>query len=601
MKLKLLIIFLMLTALNLTAAEIWVSTQGNDNNPGTSISPKASLKGALRQARELRRINDPSIKNGIDILMKGGSYIIDQVIMLRPEDSGTPESPTTIQAAKGENPVINGGLKVTGWKKFKSKNNIWFADLDSRSVGNSVFRQVYVNGKKAVQSAMTNDENLLRIIDVDKSNNTIRVPLKGVKNIANTSELEFFIHQMWETAVLRVKSVKYEKNQAVLSFHEPESRLEFEHPWPPPVISEKGNSVFQLKGALEFVDEPGEWFHDKKANRLYYLPRQNEDILKAEVIVPGLETLVLVTGSKENPVKNIVWKGITFSHSNWTRPSLQGYVPLQAGMFLLDAYKLQIPGTPDKASLENQAWIGRQPAAVLLQNTRNITFDSCIFKHCGASGLDFAEGSQFDKIINCRFEDIAGSGLVAGKFSDPGVETHLPYDPTDKRELCRNMKIKNNVFYNIANEYWGCVGIIAGYVSDFVIENNHLSELAYSGISVGWGWTKTINCMKNNVIRYNLVEKFGKHNYSCGGIYTLSAQPGTIISENCIKDIYKPAYVHDNTGYFIYLDEASSFIMVKNNWCSEKHFGQNQTSNIYMENNGPEVDILIKEKAGLVK
>jgi len=601
MKHKLLIIFALLTALNLTAAEIWVSTLGNDKNPGTSISPKASLKGALRQARELRRINDPSIKNGINIVMKGGTYLTDEVIMLRSEDSGTPESPTTIKAAKGENPVISGGIKVSGWKKYNSKTNIWYTDLKSKTVGSSVFRQVYVNGKKAMQSAMTNDENLLRIIDVDKTNNTIRIPLQKVKSISNASELEFFIHQMWETAVLRVKSVKYEKEQAVLSFHEPESRLEFEHPWPPPVISEKGNSVFQLKGALEFVDEPGEWFHDKKSNRLYYLPRENEDIIKAEVILPGLETLVLVTGSRENPVNNIIWEGITFSHSNWTRPSLQGYVPLQAGMFLLDAYKLLIPGTPDKESLENQAWIGRQPAAVLLQNSRNITFDSCTFKHCGASGLDFAEGSQFDKVLNCRFEDISGSGLVAGKFSDTGVETHLPYDPTDKRELCRNMKIKNNVFYNIANEYWGCVGLIAGYVSDFVIENNHLSELAYSGISVGWGWTKTITCMKNNIIRYNLVEKFGKHNYSCGGIYTLSAQPGTIISENCIKDIYKPAYVHDNTGYFIYLDEASSFITVKNNWCSEKHFGQNQTSNIYMENNGPEVDILIKEKAGLVK
>lgn len=594
--------------MSIQAADIWVSTRGNDRNDGSVNNPKLSLHSALRQARELRRICDPSISNGINIIMKGGTYSLVETLLIRPEDSGTTESPTIIQAAKGESPVISGGVIVKGWRKLseplkglpkKSVNRIMVADLPKFSGQEFDFRQVWVNGLKAYPASDTNDENMMRILSVDKTSKTIRVPVNGIKKFVKPSELEFFIHQMWETAVLRVKDVEIHGNEATLRFYEPESTLEFEHPWPPPVISDNGNSVFRLSRAIEFLDETGEWYHDKTNGKLYYFPRENEDLSKSEVVVPVLETLVNIQGSKENPVMEIIWKGITFSHSGWVRPSQKGYVPLQAGMYILDAYKLLVPGTQDKAALENQAWIGRQPASVQLSNVRNTTFKGCAFKHCGAAGLDYLQGSLNDRVEDCTFSDIAGSGLVAGKFSDSEVETHLPYNPQDSRELCQNMIIRNNLIFNIANEYWGCVGIIAGYVNDFIIEHNELHELAYSGISVGWGWTKSVTCMKNNKIHANLVHHFGKHNYSCGGIYTLSAQPGTLISENCIRDIYKPAYVHDDTGFYIYLDEASSYMTVKDNWCSEIKFGMNQNGMNTFQNNGPQVSSIIKDNAGL--
>lgn len=594
--------------MSIQAADIWVSTKGSDLSDGSENNPKAGLHSALRQARELRRIGDPSISNGINIIMKGGTYSLAETLLLRPEDSGTAESPTIIQAAKGENPVLSGGVVVKDWRKLskplkglpkKSEDRIMVADLPKFSGQDFDFRQVWVNGLKACPASDTNDENMLRILSVDSISKTIRIPLNGIKKFVKPSELEFFIHQMWETAVLRVKAIEIHVNEAILSFYEPESTLEFEHPWPPPVISDNGNSVFRLSRAVEFLDEPGEWFHDKTKGKLYYFPKENEDMSIAEVVVPVLENLVNVQGSKENPVRGIIWKGITFSHSCWARPSHQGYVPLQAGMYLLDAYKLTVPGTPDKSALENQAWIGRQPASVQLSDVRNTAFEGCTFKHCGAAGLDYLHGSFNDRVEDCTFSDIAGSGLVAGKFSDPEVETHLPYTPKDSRELSQKMLIRNNLLFDIANEYWGCVGIIAGYVNDFTIEHNELHELAYSGISVGWGWTKTVTNMKNNKIHANLIHHFGKHNYSCGGIYTLSSQPGTVITENCIMDIYKPAYVHADTGFYIYLDEASSYMTVKDNWYTETKFGMNQNGMNTFENNGPQVSNTIKDNAGI--
>ena len=79
------------------------------------VKPGESIADAIRQARELRRLNDPSIEGGITIHVAAGNYRIYEPLFLRPEDSGTPSSPTII---KGEGEVIvSGGVTVTGWKR----------------------------------------------------------------------------------------------------------------------------------------------------------------------------------------------------------------------------------------------------------------------------------------------------------------------------------------------------------------------------------------------------------------------------------------------------------------------------------------------------
>src|SRR3972149_6479360 len=86
-KLKTIPIFLLIT-IQLNAVDIWVSPTGNDNNPGTKDQPVATIFMAQRKARELRRLNNPSIKNGIHIILKGGTYYLIEPVILRPEDSG---------------------------------------------------------------------------------------------------------------------------------------------------------------------------------------------------------------------------------------------------------------------------------------------------------------------------------------------------------------------------------------------------------------------------------------------------------------------------------------------------------------------------------
>ena len=592
----------------LLAGEIWISPKGSDFNDGTRQSPKATLTSALRQAREWRRTEDNRIQGGITIYMEGGTYAFHEPVFIRPEDSGTKESPTIIRSVGDEKVILSGGISINGWKK---QGKVWVADVPVFNGRPLDFRQLWVNGKKAVRARDVEDfEKMNRICSVDEKNEILYVPVVSIRRlIDNKGNLkakyaEMVLHQMWCVANLRIRSVEVQGDSAAIRFHQPESRIQFEHPWPRPMVTTDGhNSAFYLTNARELQDVPGEWYHDIDARKVYYYPREGEKMQEAEVIVPAVETLVRVEGTLDRPVCHIRFEKITFSYTTWMRPSEKGHVPLQAGMYLTDGYRIDPKMQRNYLNhpLDNQGWLGRPAAAVRVVAARQIDFERCRFEHLGSTGLDYEEAVQGGVVRGCLFRDIAGNGLLVGSFSPAAHETHLPYDPADRREVCTQQHINNCYFTEIGNEDWGCLAIAAGYVGDVNIEHNEISEVPYSGISLGWGWTQTVNCMRNNRVHANLIHHYAKHMYDVAGIYTLGSQPKSYVTENCVHSIYKPGYVHDpNHWFYLYTDEGSSFITVRDNWTEGEKYLQNANGpgNVW-ENNGPKVDNDVRERAGL--
>lgn len=558
-----------------------------------------SIADAIRQARELRRLNDPSIKEGITIHLAEGRYTLYESLFLRPEDSGTPTSPTII---KGEGKVVvSGGVSLTGWKR---QGKLLVADVPDFCGRPFDFRQLYINGQKAVRARDVADfEQMHRIIRVDKQQRVLWVPAEAVKKIVKAPYAEMVLHEMWCVANLRIRQIAIQGDSAAVSFHEPESKIQFEHPWPCPMVTTTGhNSAFYLTNARELLDVPGEWYHDIRARKLYYYPHQGEQI--REAIVPAVETLMRVEGTLDRPVKHVRVEGITFSHSTWMRPSLQGHVPLQAGMYLTDAYKLRPQiDRPKNHKLDNQGWLGRPASAVVVKAAHDIHFVDCDFAHLGSTGIDYEWGTRGGSIQDCHFQDIAGNGILTGSFSPEAHETHLPFDPEDGREVCRELLIRNNVITDVTNEDWGTHGICAGYVRDINIEHNTISEVSYTAVSLGWGWNRTVGCMRNNTVHANHIHHYAKHMYDVAGIYTLGSQPHSFITENYIHSIYTPGYAHDpNHWFYLYTDEGSSFITLRNNWTEGEKFLKNAIGpgNVW-ENNGPMVNDSIKVNAGVLK
>lgn len=592
------------------AAEFWVAPDGSDASPGTREQPLASVAMALRKGRELKRLKDPAAADGVRVLLRGGTHTLAEPIWLRPEDSGTETAPTVIAAAPGERPVLSGGVTLTGWRRLKEKvdglpeaarGHVWVAEAPRFNGRGLEFRQLWVSNRKAIRAREPDGDEMARLVAWDRAKEEAQIPAALLAGLGVSSTVEMLILQQWEVAMLRLKAWQLEGDCARVTFHAPESRVQFEHPWPQPIMTTGNEAPFFLTSAIEFLDQPGEWFQALPGGRVYYWPREGEDLSSGPAVVPALETLVRVEGTVDRPVAHLQFKGIEFQHAAWMRPSLAGHVPLQAGMYLIEAYKLTPKGTPDWRSLDNQAWVGRMPAGVTVSGAHHTRFERCRFEHMAASGLDYIGATHDGVIEGCVFRDLGGNGLQLGGFQEGPIETHLPYDPADERVVCTRVRIANNLVTDVANEDWGCVGIGVGYAREIAIEHNEVCNVSYTGISLGWGWTRTPNTMRRNRVHANHVHHIATRMADTGGIYTLSAQAGTTITENVVHSVVIGRWVHDPKHWsYIYLDEGSSFMTVRDNWCPEEKFQKNANGpgNTW-ENNGPMVSPEIKDAAGL--
>ncbi|WP_300504412.1 right-handed parallel beta-helix repeat-containing protein [uncultured Duncaniella sp.] len=584
------------------SGNIYVSASGgSDRADGSREHPLQTVGEALKRAREWRRLKAPEAADDIRIILDGGVYRQTSPLFLRPEDSGNQKSATVICAPEGTRAVISGGVEVTDWTRGCDdsrvaphlRDKIWVAEAPLNGTRIVETRQLYVDGEKAQRASQFAPGVMERMVDFNTENRTITVPTPEF-DLSKARQLEMFVHQRWAIAILRVKDMKEDGNgNTVVSFHDPESRLEFEHPWPQPVIGgERGNSSFFFANALELLDEPGEWYQDYPSGRIYYYPSTDEDMNNREVVVPLLETILAVEGSRERPVSDIRFENIDFEHASWLRPSHEGHVTLQGGFRLLDAYKLHIPGLPEKAELENQAWIARPEAAITVRHASGIDFTGCGFRHLGATGLDYVTAVSNSAVNGCTFEDIGGTALQMGTFPDGGFETHVPYVPAVAEDICRDIKVTANTIRNATNEDWGCVGIGAGYVRDVTIADNEVSHLNYSGICVGWGWTALESGMCNNRITGNHVHHFAAQLYDAGGIYTLSNQPGSVISGNRIEHLIDAPYATNNRAFYIYFDEATDGYTVEGNHCPNPEFGYNRPGpKLIVGDNGPHISV----------
>lgn len=445
-----------------------------------------SIHEALRQAREWRRTGDARCQGGITITLQAGRYYMNEPLFIRPEDSGTAQSPTIIRSEQGA--VICGDPS-------QQHTQLW------------------------------PKEGMERMLDFNTDDRTITIPTPP-RQVLKTKGLEMLVHQRWAIAILRVKDIQVMGDKAIVSFMEPESRLEFEHPWPQPVIGgERGNSSFLLRTT------------------------EQRD---------GIEQLVIIDGAD-----HITLEGITFEHTCWNRPLHKGHVTLQGGFPLIDAYKLkEKEGLPWDEGLENQAWVERPVSAVIVRNTRETSFIGCRFQHLASTALDYesADGGTIDR---CTFEDIGGTAIMAGSFAESPREVHRPYGELARQ--CQRLTIRHNTIHDATNEDWGAVAISCGYVKDCTIEHNTVSHVNYSGICVGWGWTPCYTGMERNAIRHNKVSDYARQLYDAGGIYTLSSQPGSVISDNDITQPYPAPYATNNRGFCIYLDARTDGFTIKNN------------------------------------
>ena len=196
----------------LTAGDIYVSPYGNDKAAGTRQSPLQTLEQAIKQAREWRRLQSPETTGGINILLEEGIYPQYKSLFIRPEDSGTTDSPTRITTVPNAHVVLSGGVPVTGWEQGCEdtripktlRNKIWVAEAPR--MGNRILetRQMWVNGAKAQRAAQFPDGVMERMIDFNPEEETITIPTPQTAGLNTASQVEMIVHQRWALSLIHI-------------------------------------------------------------------------------------------------------------------------------------------------------------------------------------------------------------------------------------------------------------------------------------------------------------------------------------------------------------------------------------------------------------
>ena len=534
------------------AGAIYVAPDGDDANPGTLDKP---LK-TVAKARDLVRTKSSSLTADMTVYLRGGTYPQTSTLTFGNADSGNGGFYVKYMAYPGEQPLITGGQPIKEWKVSDATNNIY-----SASAGTTAFRQLYVNGVKAIRARSpnmlaNNVADFNRLSGWDKTANNVQVPSSAVATWNNLTKVEMHINIAWGDSTLRIASITTTGNTAYVKFQSPESPMVFVRPNPRmDQVGWGSGRAYYFENALEFLDQPGEWYLDETTSTVYYKPRTGEDMTKATVIAPMVETVMSVKGTSTSDQASYLWfQGLTFAHSTYMRPSQDGFLDAQAGQCNLTS------------DANNNQTIGRPPAGVSVTNANHLHFERNLFTQMGATGLDFISGTHDDMIIGNAVTDIAGNGISIGKFTaNDTTEYHVAYNPTDKNEICTRDTIKDNFIDNVTTEFQGAVGIAGGYPAYVDIEHNEVSHTNYTGISVGYGWTSATTAMTNNKINYNNIHHVNQILTDGGAIYVLSNQ-GTAdeIQYNYIHD-YTCSKWADYGCQGLYLDEQTSGYTVAHN------------------------------------
>lgn len=518
-----------------------VDPSGNDTHDGSAARPFASLDRARMAVRDCLKTYSAS-EGDIVIELHGGTYYLAAPVRFEAADSGREGREVVYRNAPGTEVVLSGGRTVGPWTREAE-------DLYRAEVGRDIdFRQLWVDGRRAVRARTPNFGQTF-VLNNERQADGIDLPRSQLDGATiHPNEVELSIAIAWMHKRLRIaRTVDLgDTVRAVINpiewdavTHQPQGNRDYL------------NRHYWLENAPEFLDAPGEFYLDRTASILRYRPRPSEDPQSATIVRPELENLIVLDGTAASPVQYLRFEGIIFAHTGWTRPNRAGFVDVQANSLVPSD-----PGGAVDAHYRHNQRKDRIPAAFQAAFADHITLRGCSFTHLGGTGVQFVSGD--DNILEGNsFIDLAGGGIEFG--SDAAR-------PANPRLIPRRNTIANNFLTRIGEDYFGSVAILAYYTDKTAITHNEISEVPYTGISVGWGWGNPLAPPGTglNRILHNRVSHFMLRLDDGGGIYTTDRQYGTEIAFNHLEYMLPPD-ANTKAGGAIYPDQFSEGLTIHDN------------------------------------
>ena len=541
------------TAENPVWKELYVSESGTSKGDGSKQNPFDSIETAKAAVRKLAS----GMQGDIVIHILPGTYFIGETITFTPEDSGKNGYNIVYKGTDPDNkPQLSGGKKIDGWQK--AEGNIW-----SAKVGDDIdmVRQLYINefpariarskylynGTRAYVDPMTEFEQ-----------DGFYIPKKNFPVLSRTGDVEFLFPFMWCLHHFPAKGIEDAGDEWLVKYDQPYYGRYLQgaasHSTPTAGIA------LYVSNAPELMDEPGEFYFDRKTKTVYYYAYEEEDMTKAEVYTPCTANLIKVQGSsKSDKVLNLTFDNLDIRLGSWNDIARTGLFTGQGDS--------KIPPDAENPTGTQTWWEDMVPAQMEMNFADNIAVTNCTFLNHGSTALAMRHNVTDSKVEGNVFRDLAGSAIVIG---------HEDYekDVNTVEDLSRHISVNNNVIRRIGHDYMNSIGIMIFYANSIEVMHNDLKYLPYSGISVGWGWgsalSVSLKCGEHNIAD-NRIDYTSMAVYDGGSIYTLSEMKGMYIQGNYMSNS------KDSGG--IYFDQGSKSIVARDNV-----FENNQKNTFYSGN-----------------
>ena len=435
--------------------------------------------------------------------------------------------------------MLSGGRRISGWRKVEGKSGLWQTAIPEARDGKWYFRQLVINGQRKQRGRAPNAGYFQADGDY-LSENPVRFKYRDgdIKKEWAGTDAELIALHKWIDLRQFIRAVDETNRVVTLSGNIS------------PHVKEP-NARYYIENTADALDSPGEWHLDRKSGVLSYQAAADEDLNNAEVIAPFIQSALLKAEGNfkaRKQVQHVVLRGLTFAHTDWTLPE-KGYLDTQAAVHVR--------------------------GDILLEGAEDCRIEDCTFAHLGGYALELGKGCQRCQVVANEIYDLGAGGIRVG-------ETARRQEPFEKNF---GQIITDNHLHQLGRVFAPAVGVIIFQSGQNHVAHNHIHDLYYTAISVGWNWGYQETPCRDNLVEFNHLHDVGQGVLSdMGGIYTLGIQKGTILRNNLIHDVNSYSY----GGWGLYTDEGSTSILMENNVvyrCKSAGFHQHYGRDNVLRNN----------------
>ena len=516
-----------------------------------TVAPGESIQDAINQAKTFA--GDDYAR--VTIELKDGTHTLTETVVLTDDAYQVSKLEIIIKNAEGAKPVVSGNVDIpaSSFTKVEGKPYYSYQLPDSAMDEDDIwpqFRNLYLNGQylniaatdmRVFEYSLRNTKNggTSATWTYDNWFYLHEEDFEGITQL-NISPMELCINVEWMTKIFRIsRFYGYDEENGSAQIGVAGSDWET-------FMNNDGNKrdfkgwSYWLQNNIAFLDEPGEFYYDKRNGTIYFYPYADTNMKTATVSYSPMETLF-----KLEEVSNVTFEGITFTGTTSTFVSDRGYNGGLGGTYMgtnpVTGYRGHIPH-----------------GAIIGSYTMNVRVIGCTFDALGGHGIYLDYGNRNLTVKGNSFTDLAMSGVSIGRLDKMWNEyTGLI-----------NVVVDNNYINNIGIDYPLSSGILVSRVLNAAITHNTITHTPYCGIMANWLQSPTNAMNSRNVeIAYNYLEDNMFATNDGAPIYL----PG---ANSNIDDDELFMYCHHNylkaTGYNktyngIYLDANASNWLVEYN------------------------------------